>query len=162
MTCFRFMLFLLKCMKVWVVYFPHSSTQLTWVSCEFAPSVLFNFVYLKLLRVGSIVSCPGVPEIFQNSKNFFPTSQTRSPVSLLLYLSPLIFCCLCFIIRCHIQFPKVVKKFPPHYSLNLFYSELQIGVDTDMRHLLNYRATSIFLKAEISITLTFKNRASYI
>jgi len=35
----------------------------------------------------------------------------------------------------------------------MFYIELQIGVDTDMRRLLNYRATSIFLIAEISVTL---------
>lgn len=35
----------------------------------------------------------------------------------------------------------------------MFYSELQIGVDTDMRRLLNYRATSIFLNAEIFVTL---------
>lgn len=65
MTCFRFMLSLFMCMKVCVVYLPHSNTQLTWVSCEFAPSVLFIFVYLKLLTAGSIVSCTGVSEILK-------------------------------------------------------------------------------------------------
>jgi hypothetical protein len=35
----------------------------------------------------------------------------------------------------------------------MFYSERQVGVDTVMRRLLNYTATSIFLNAEMSLTL---------
>jgi hypothetical protein len=115
MPCFRFMFSLFMCMKLCVVYLPHSSTQLTRVSCEFAPSVLFIYVYLKLLRADSIVSGPGVSEIFKKSKNSSHTSNP-SPVSPLQCLSTLSFCYFCFIIHRHTQLPKDVKKFPSHYS----------------------------------------------
>ena len=114
MTCFRFMLSLFMCMKVCAVYLPHSSTQLTWVSCKFAPSVLFIFVDLKLLRAGSIVFCPGVPEIFQISKNF---SHTSNPIS-----------CVAITVFVHIKFQLLLFYYTPSYTTSKSCEKISISL----------------------------------
>lgn len=114
MTCFRFISSLFMCMKVCVVYLPHSSTQLTWVSCKFAPSVLFILVDLKLLRAGSIVSCPGLPEIFQKSKNF---SHTSNPIP-----------CVAITVFFHIQFLLLLFYYTPSYTTSKSCEKMSISL----------------------------------
>lgn len=116
-------------MKVCFVYLPRSSSQLTWVSCEFAPSVLFIFVYLKLLRAGAIVSFPGVPEILKKSKNI---SHTSNPIP---YVAITVFV--------HIKFLLLLFHYMPSYttskccekiSISLLFKHVLLRASNGSRH----------------------------